>query len=404
MAGALALLLGLAACQVAPPTREQRVQIRETVGGFQRAVNARSYPQLSALLAPEVQVAGLPPEMSVEGLKRGLVWLDQPIGETQLLSTTRNPDGVDARVALYSRGRVMVLRMGFDDRGKIRLIESDPLWATPRPEMPATFTSDFVAVGNLMFVKGSVNGRSGYFLFDTGASGLLLNAKYFKAQPGDGVPTGIAGSVSGIRRRLGRAEVQSLQWGGLKMGGVTGELREFSLLEKPAIAPLLGAISYEEVKDCAVSIDWRTRKIQIFATNADGSKKVRAGGPAPDVSFSFPMFSHVPMIKVGIGEKEYSLLLDTGAETNMLPDKLALDGHFKPQGLVKISDGTAASGSTGLAGVVKEVSLGDAVFRNVPFTIYRTPYLSNKGFLGAPLLQQGRWEINFRSRQISIWR
>lgn len=398
------MLLGLAACQVAPPTQAQRVQIRETVGGFQRAVNARSYSQLSPLLAPEVQVAGLPPEMSVEGLKRGLFWMDQPIGETQLLSATRKPDGVDARVALYSRGRVMVLRMGFDDRGRIRLIDSEPLWPAPRPEMPATFTSDFVAVGNLMFVKGSVNGRSGYFLFDTGASKLLLNARYFKPLASDGEPAGIAGSVSGIRKRLGQARVETLQWGGLKMEGVAGEVREFSQLEKPAIIPLLGAISYEEVKDCVVGIDWRTRKIQIYATNADGSKKVRAAGPAPDFSFSFPMFSHVPMIKADIGGKEYSLLLDTGAETNILPDQLALGGYFKPQGLVKISDGSAASGATGLAGVVKEVSLGGAVFRDMPFTIYRTPYLSNKGFLGAPLLQQGRWEINFRSRQISMWR
>ncbi len=398
------MLLGLAACQVAPPTREQRVQIRETVGGFQKAVNAQSYVQLSAYLAPEVQVGGLPPEMSVEGLKKGLCWTDHPIGETQLLSATRKPEGTEARVALYSRGRVLVLRMGFDASGKIRSIDSEPLWPTPRPEMPATFSSDFVAVGKLMFVKGSVNGRSGYFLFDTGASGLLLNAKYFKPLPGGGKPDGIAGSVNGIRKRLGRARVDSLQWGGLRMGDVTGEVHDFSQLEKPAITPLLGAISHAEVKDCAVSIDWRTRKIQIFATNADGSKKVRGAGPAPDISFPFTMFSYLPMIKVGIGGKEYSLLLDTGAESNVLPDQLALNGHFKPLGLVRISDGSAVSGATGLAGTVDEVTLGGAIFRNMPFIIYRTPYLSNKGFLGAPLLQQGRVEINFPARQISLWR
>lgn len=400
--GGLALLVLLSACQSVPLSRTEKDQVKRAVTAFQQSINTRSLAGLTPYLAPNIQTGGLPPEMSLAGLQSGMYWTRYKVGEFQILSARKRPEGIEARVALYSRGVVMPLRMSFDSAGRIQSIDSAPLWEPPRASVPPVFTSDFTVSGNLMFVQGTVNGRTGYFLFDTGASGLLLNRKYFSAAPEIGA-AGISGSVNGLKKRLGYAEVESLRWGGLRVGGITGELHDFTQLEKPTISPLLGAISYNELKDCAVNIDWRARKIQVFATSEDGAKKIPASGPRPTAVLPFTYFSHLPVVKAHVGDREYALLFDSGAESNVLPDDAGLGGHFRPQGLITITDGSRSGGATGLAGVVDQMVLGNIAFRNVPVAIYQTPYLSGKGFLGSPLLQQGRVEINFRAREILLW-
>lgn len=396
----MAMLLG--GCQSNPVSRAEKENIRRAVAGYQQSINNRSFAEVSPYLAPDVQIGHFSPEMSMAGLKAGMHWTPYKVGEVQLLSLRKTPEGVEARVAFYSRGKVMTLRMGFDQQGKIRTIENDPLWKEPRATLPAVFTSDFVISGGLMFVQGTVNGTAGYLLFDTGASTLLLNSRYFAPSAENGT-AGIASSIHGIRKRLGSAKVESLRWGGLQVGDITGELHDFSQIEKTVISPLLGAISYNEVKDSAVAIDGPRRKIQVFATKPDGSKKANISEPPPWVRLPFSYHTYLPMVKAQIGGQTYSLLFDSGAEASVLPNKAGLGPHFRPAGLIRLSDGSSRANATGLAGVVNELRLGDMVFKDVPVAIFSVPNLPNKGFLSPSVLREHRFEVNFRARQFAIW-
>lgn len=398
----LLVVILLGGCQSNPVSRAEKENIRRAMTGYQQSINKRSYAEVSPYLAPNVQIGHFSPEMSVAGLKAGMHWTPYKVSEVQLLSARKIPDGVEARVAFYSRGMVMTLKMGFDEQGKIRTIENDPRWKEPKASLPAVFTTDFVVRGGLIFVQGTVNGTAGYLLFDTGASTLLLNRKYFRPTSENGM-AGIAGSIHGIRKRLGSAEVSSLRWGGLQVRGISGELHDFSQIEKTGVSPLLGAISYNEVKDSAVAIDWPRQKIQVFATNADGSKKANISEPPPRVRLPFSYYTYLPMVKGRVGGQTYSLLFDSGAEACVLPNKAGLGSHFRPAGLIRLSDGSSRTNATGLAGVINELHLGDVVFKDVPVAIFSVPNLPNKGFLSPSILRNHRFEVNFRAREFAIW-
>lgn len=398
------LLVGailLAGCQSQSLTQAERSNIRAAVWGYKKSINKRSFAELSPYLAKDVQVGNLLPGMTQEGFKAGMHWTPKPINEVYILSVRKEADGSEARVAFFSGDMVMRLKIGFDAEGKIRRVDDDPQWKKPEPKLPDVFTSDITVVGHLMFVRGSVNGKEGYLLLDTGASSLLLNRKYFTPTEESGTQ-GISGSIHGVRKRLGSAEVSELRWGGFLAQKVRGEVHDLSMVEKPENTPLLGAISYEEVKNSSLVIDWPKRKIQVFATRLDGSRKANPAGPPPQAKVPFSYHSYLPMVKARIGDQAYSLLFDSGAEACVLPNKAGLGALFRPAGLIQLSDGSARK-ATGLAGEVAEMQIGGVTFTHVPVAIYAIPNLGNKGFLGTPILRNGRVEINFRAREMAFW-
>lgn len=397
-------LAGLNSCQTYPVRRDKKEEIRATLLAYKHSVNTRSYDALRPLLARTVSLDGLPDELSRAALMSGAQWPPTVVEELQTLSISGSPDGFQAKVGLYMPTSVLTLKIGFDPECKIRSISGDPLWKASETRASAPFASAFTAVDGLPFVKATLDGRSGYFLFDTGSSCLLLNRKYFNPSVMPCTP-GFSATVNGLTRPVGALPVHSLEWGCLRAKDLTGQLHDFSHMERPEITPLLGAISHKEIRNSSVAFDWKKRTIRIFPTKADGTRKPIPGETPPTVRIPFAYFLHMPVVKARIGAKDYDLLFDSGAQLNLLPDTNGLDGHFRQTGFLA---GFSSGGDPGSAhaplGTLDRLKLGAAEYLNLPFAIYRIPYLQGNGMIGTPLLQQGRVEINFRARQISLWR
>ncbi|CAN5507294.1 hypothetical protein BH09VER1_BH09VER1_53960 [soil metagenome] len=380
----------------------EKTSIRRTLTAYQQALNARSFAQLEPLLAPNISVGGADPALSRAGLQGGSAWAAFRVVDTQILSLKPTSDGPEAQLALYSNKMVMTLKMGFDATGRIRSIDAQPLFKIPEPTVPNVLTSPFVVSGGLMFVKATVNGRVGYMLLDTGSSSLLLNPKYFDS--GSRQAMGVTATVNGIRKSGAAVKVTSLEWRGLRTGNVDGELHDFSTMEKPAITPLLGAISHTELKNCAIAFDWKHKTIQVFATKPDGTKKSPLPEPPPMVRLPFSYYLHLPLFTARIGGIDYPMLFDSGAQWNLLPSLTGAEKHFHVLGrLSGFSDGGRAVANSSAIGAIDQTFIAGVPFRDMPYAIFQIPYFPNKGFLGAPLLQISRTEINFRSKQISIW-
>jgi len=371
---------------------------------YKQAVNARSYVALEPLLAKSVSVDGLPDELSRAVLLSGAEWAPAKIEELQTVSISGKAEGFEAKIGLYMATAVMPLKIGFDQNIKIRSISGDSVGKSPESKASEPFVSSFTAVDGLPFVKATLDGRTGYFLFDTGSSCLLLSKKYFKPSIMSGNP-GISATVNGIARPDGALPVASLEWGNLRAKNIIGELHDFSRMEKPEITPLLGAISHKEVRTSSVAFDWKRKTIGIFPTKPDGSRKPLPGETPAVVTIPFTYFLHMPLLRAHIGSKNYDLLFDSGAQMNILPDANGLNGHFRQSGFLSgFSSGGAPKSAHVPLGTLDKLTLGEAEYQSFLFAIYRIPYLQGNGMIGTPLLQQGRVEINFRARQISIWR
>ena len=98
------------------------------------------------------------------------------------------------------------------------------------------------------------------------------------------------------------------------------------------------------------------------------------------------------------------MLLDTGAQVNLLPRLDGLGAHFrKIDSRTKISDGGQSGATASPLGIVDEVTVGGIRFPGMLFAIFEVPYLGGNGILGSQAFQRGRVEIDYPGKMISFW-
>ena len=395
LAGLLVFQSGCQSISIAP---SQAREIRALIGRYQEALNQRSSENLFALLGKTIQVDGMTDEMSRAGLKAGMHWPPAAITRFQILSISKTRGGLDVKAAFYFSNAVLQERLGFDDSLRIRTIDPVPVWKTPETQVIHPFSSPFVEASGLIFVRARVNERTGFFLFDTGSSSLLLNKEYFSSDSRNELP-GFTSTVQGIKPRWGTCGVRSFGWGQLHVEGIRGQLHDFSMMETPAVSPLLGAIGYEQLKKCAVVFDWKNRRLDV--RTADGNSTGPRGAKAV-IPFSY--FLHAPSFSVKIGEASRRVIFDSGAQINLLPNIDGIESHFhKIDAVTKISDGGKLGKETALLGLADETWIGSVRYQDLPYAVFEVPYLSGQGILGSPLIQRGLLEINFPKKTLSLW-
>ncbi|MEI8311479.1 MAG: retropepsin-like aspartic protease [Verrucomicrobiota bacterium] len=375
----------------------RKLEIRKILSRYQDALNQRSADKLFSLLGDKVQVEGLTDELSRAGLKTGMYWPPSPISNFQILSMEQSAAGTDVKAAFYFSNSVLMMKFGLDESLRIRTIDPVPLWKIPQAKVTKAFSSPFVENKGLLFVRGRANDRTGFFLVDTGSSGLLLNKKYF-SQDFRNVMPGVTSTVQGIKPHLGSSAVSSFQWGELRAEGIRGQLHDFSVMEVPAITPLLGAVGHEQMKNCAIVFDWDKRRIDVRPAEAGNSSR------APKTVVAFTYFLHVPAFPVRIGSSTCRMVFDSGAQINLIPNLNGIEDHFrKVEAVTKISDGGQIGKETALLGLIDETWIGGARYRDFPCAVFDVPYLGGQGIIGSPLIQKGLMEINFPKKTISLW-
>lgn len=390
--GLAAAALALAACQSLPPAQKRAV--RTTLEAYKAALNARSYESLAPLLSDELRVEGMTDELSRAGLRAGMQWPPSRISALQIMKLAEKDGLPEARVALKIQGGYLLLRLGFDELGRIRSIEDSPLWKVRGAVLKSAFTSPMTTNRGLLFVRGTADGRDGFFLIDTGSSDLLLNRKYFPAQKNPGMP-GIVSTVHGISSNPGRGRVRHLSWGGLTLRDAAGQLHDFDQMEAPETRPLLGAIGFEQLRNFVVAFDWKARTISVAPVSASGNARA---------TVRFTYFLHAPAFPVEIGGVAHPMIFDSGAAVNMLPRLAGVEEHFQRFDVqTKLSDGGRTGEGSVAFGTIRAVTLGGLTYRDMPFAIYDVPYLGGHGILGSPLVQTGRLEIDFPRRTLSLW-
>lgn len=397
----LAALLG--GCQFHSATPAERYAVSGTLRQFRAALNDRSFELLQPVLAPDLRIDDMPSGLSRDGLKAGLPALQGRIVDWQILSLARRSGGLEGRVAFYMKGGVMEMAMGFTPDGRIRTISAGRGRVEGGVKMPDLMTSPFLQSSGLMFVQARVDGRAGWFLVDSGSSDFLLNRKYFTPAKTDGVFS-ISAGIHGVEEPIGMMEVGSFAWENLRATRINAAIKNLTDLERPENTPLLGAIGYTQLKSSAMVVDWGRRRIQLYATQRNGERKIpEPEPPGAVVPFSYDL--HLPVLQARVGNRPRTFLFDSGASINLMPDAEGLAGHFRQtESRAGLSDGGQMRAVTAQVGLVDRIELGPVVLSDFPIMIFAIPYLEGRGLLGAPLLAQGRVEINFRKREMRFWR
>ena len=397
----VAMLLG--GCGGSAVTPAERYAVSGSLRQFRTALNDRSFDLMQPVLAPDLRIDDMPTGLSRDGLRAGLPGIKGKITEWQVVNLKRKGDGLEGKVVFYLQGGMMEMAMGFTPDGKIRTITAGRDRVESGVKIPDVMTSTFLESSGLMFVQAQVDGRSGWFLVDSGSSDFLLNSKYFSGPKVDGM-LAISAGIHGVEEPIGIRDINLFTWENLRITKIRGALKNLSNLEKPENTPLLGAVGYAQLKSSAMVVEWGRRRIRIYATQRNGERKLaEPEAPGAVVPFSYDL--HLPVLQAKVGDQPRTFLFDSGASINLMPDVEGLERHFRQtDSRAGLSDGGKMKSVLAPVGFVDRIELGPVVLSDFPVMVFEIPYLEKRGLLGATLLAQGRVEINFRKREMRFWR
>jgi hypothetical protein len=192
----------------------------------------------------------------------------------------------------------------------VALLHVEPRLDNAVPPTAAYSEIPFQMAGGMIVVQASVNGETGNFILDTGAPGIVLDAKNEAF-----VANCKGGSVNGTLN-VGQVLVNDFQLGIIHEEKTQGNLLDVHHLELACGMDIMGLIGYEVLKGYEVVFDFPNHKIQAFKSGT-----TRASKQKPTLALPFMLCGHVPVIVGRVGGKRVFLGLDSGAGVNVLDRK-----------------------------------------------------------------------------------
>lgn len=198
------------------------------------------------------------------------------------------------------------------------------LWPLLAPATPYHYQMDaereeipILVRKKLMLVYAEVDGRTGLFLLDTGASGLFLNARIFESR--NRLFLKEITDVNGVRQEVGEVFVRNFRLGSLNRHNFSTEAINLRTAESVLGVEILGLIGYEVLQSVELHVDYDNRRIILYRLNRKGEPVIRDAARA-DHRIPFYLCRHLPVIKGRFGEegKTVRLGLDSGASLNVL--------------------------------------------------------------------------------------
>jgi predicted aspartyl protease len=262
--------------------------------------------------------------------------------------------------------------------------------------------------GRLLMIEAVIDNESGNLIFDTGATGLVLNRTYFRKYLKTGVESskGITGEVANVEIiNAGKINIS-----GLLFNNIPASLADLGHIENRKGVKVLGLMGFDMIKDFEIIIDATRNQLQLFRIDNKGSRKSPfqaefRGDHTQKIEFT----KNILYLNAIVGGKLLKFCLDTGAETNAISD------HSPRNVLGTISierrsslRGSGSSITEVYFGTMKELKLGDYTLKNMETIITSLESLSEAygvtidGMLGYNFLSKGVICINFVKRQMDI--
>ncbi len=263
-------------------------------------------------------------------------------------------------------------------------------------------------VDKLIFVEAEVDGRKGYFLFDTGVGGLTLNEMYFGEDEDTGVLTKIT-DINGRKERVRGTYVEDFRWGGIARSGFLAPLLDLSGLEAILDLEIFGLMGQKVYSDIEVHIDFDKQAMTLMRLDQWDTPEEQPFRAKPEHVLPFSLEYYIPVIKARIGQLELNLGWDSGASINTMDKRLRRDLPEDARKLMRISYGGVLSERSAPFIAVNAIHLDEQFSVQAwRMAATRMKHFSKQdihidGLIGADLFRLGAVSINYRKRRISVW-
>ncbi len=171
--------------------------------------------------------------------------------------------------------------------------------------------------GHLFLLEARIGGQVGNFVFDTGASKLVLNATYFRKDMMvvDEKASGITGNVE----KVYQTRVQNIDIPEIHYENVLADVINLGHIENRRGVKILGLFGMCMFKNLEMVIDFQKGELHLHKIDKSGNiLQADADTLKQDVTCPLKENGGVAFIQAAIGGKNLDFCLDTGAEANVL--------------------------------------------------------------------------------------
>ena len=262
--------------------------------------------------------------------------------------------------------------------------------------------------GNLFLIEVKIDDQLGNLIFDTGASGLVLNKTYFRKYASMEKPAG--GGITGASGKIFSTEVKRIEISDLYYENVAADLVDLSHIENRRGLKILGLFSLNMIDKFEVIFNAKNSELQLFRIDKQGNR-LSSLPSAYKYDFIQKMDTkyNVMIVRGKIGDKMLNFCLDTGAESNVVSS----DVSKKVMSTIDINrrsgmGGAGASSKEVLYGTMNDFEFGDHQFGNMQTVVTSLDVIcesygcSIDGMLGYDFWQKGIFCFNFRKSEISF--
>lgn len=279
---------------------------------------------------------------------------------------------------------------------------------------PDTVRINFQLRNGLIYIPAKLNGKIGFFMFDSGAPVVILRNRYVsEASIKNDVSvdfTGMGGKMDDVKW----STENTLEWGGGQLTGLdapTARMDDMDLDEDTAIFGLMG---YGVLSGYQLTFDYLNQELLLERIDEDG-KLSGAGFDKGKLITAFPlrMKRHIPIIDIVLNDKSYPMGIDCGANANLL--KSGLIQELAP--FIDYEDEyVSIAGVGGLEQNNRTAFLTDAKIGTFKlqdmYTVITDQHIGGGvgndalpivGLLGTPFLNQQKTTLNFNKGEISFY-
>jgi len=291
----------------------------------------------------------------------------------------------------------------FHSRNKPIIIIDKANWSIPADSVfiPLRRT------GRLFLIQAHIDGETGYLVFDTGASGLVLNKSYFRNHVviSSQNSKGITGVIDAEKITIDSLEISGIIY--TRQDAVTANLGH---IENRRGVKILGLFGFALLKNFEILIDARNSQLRIYKTDAIGNRIGRKNSIfTADYTQKFEFQNNILMLKATIGGKKLKFCLDSGAETNVMDNNSQKD-VLKTITITRRTQvrGTGSTVNEVLYGKMTDFKLDQRQLAEMETIIVNLEDMSAAynthidGMLGYNFLSKGLFCINFVKRELSI--
>jgi predicted aspartyl protease len=279
------------------------------------------------------------------------------------------------------------------------------------PESIVDFDSlsiPFKRAGKLLMVETTIDGQTGNLIFDTGASGLVLNRTYFRDYPQTQsvTPSGITGTVGKIFKTL----VDSISISSLIYRNVKADIADLGHIENRRGVKVLGLFGFNLLRNFEIIIDIQNNELKLIKIDRKGN---RLNGSTRFFKFDYSQevgeVNNILFVVGEMGGKTLKFCFDTGAEINAISS----DSHKLVLNTISITrrskiGGAGSSTAEVFYGTMNDFEFGNRKLDNMQTIITNLSSLNEAydvqfgGVLGFDFLEKGVICVNLRKRQLSI--